>query len=667
MQGYQTNSACIADYLTVFQSLSLEQSDAQHCRALWADITAREAATPEGICLAPPLLRRRLALSRRDFLLTMAALALEMDGSLRGAFRRRYGLHLPTVEYGLQLIAPLCPVTCETLAELAGESPLCGLILTTAEASGYPLERPLILCRGILAFLTGLSAAQIPGCTVLTGPSGPWLPLHEAELAQVAAWYQSGGAHPLYLCAPAGAGRRTLVRRACGSVVCGNLPELSSLSCLDQDHALREMAVLARLLDAPVCAEGSGTVKDTLESLCRRHGIPLVFLAEWEGQLAGAREVVRLPRQLSAGERDLAWRAFAPGADPHARPGGAMTVGAVAETAALAERSAREAGHDQVTGADLRQAQLRRGGALELGVRYDVSVSMEDLVLPGEVRQQLTRICQAVRWSGALAGWGLPQSREGITAVFHGPSGTGKTMAAGAIAHDLGLPLLRADLSQIMDKYVGETEKHLGRLFQCARENRCVLLFDEADALFGKRADVSTGHDKYANLSTSYLLQEIEQYDGVALLSTNLLGNFDDAFLRRLQYIVRFTLPDAALREELWRRAIPQERRAGPIPFCYLARAELSPARIHAAVRSAALEALAEGRQGVDAAGVTAALALELEKSGKSLPRELAQARNTQQEVYVHGKTGGAMPGAGAEGPAQGQPDGDSHPDEAGL
>ncbi|MDE6588978.1 MAG: hypothetical protein K2K53_01260, partial [Oscillospiraceae bacterium] len=140
----------------------------------------------------------------------------------------------------------------------------------------------------------------------------------------------------------------------------------------------------------------------------------------------------------------------------------------------------------------------------------------------------------------------------------------------------------------------------------------------------GKRAAVSTGQDKYANLSTSYLLQEIEQYDGVAILSTNLLGNFDDAFLRRLQYIVRFSLPDAALRETLWRQALPAERCGEALPYAVLAQAELSPARILAAARGTAVAAMAEGRGTAALADVITALRMEMEKDNKALPRALA-------------------------------------------
>lgn len=626
MNGFENNSQCILEYLALFQTLSGEEADAERCRQMWDTILEREQAS-DGVQLAPPFLRLQFQLEERDFLLAMAALALEMDGGLRNTFRRKYALALPTIEYGLQLISPLCPSGCETLAELAGNTMLCGLLLTTAELTAYPLERPLILCRTVLAFLTGMSAAEIPGCIPLMADETQWLPLHARELAQVESWYVLGQENTLYLCAPAGSGRKTLLRRACGHVVWAKPEELSHLSPLDQDHALREMAALATLLDAPLCAapDSDRRLFRQLERLCRQYGIPLAALVEEDRELEGAKEVVRLSRQLSAEQRQAVWAAFVPQADPNTAPKGAMTIGAVLETARLALRAAAVNKQQAVTMEDTRQAMLRRGGALEFGVRYQTDVTLEDMVLSDHVREQLELICQAALCGDKLAAWGLPRQREGVTAVFHGPSGTGKTMAASAIAHRLGMPLLRADLSQIMDKYVGETEKHLGRLFRSARENHCVLLFDEADSLFGKRAQVTSGHDKYANLSTSYLLQEIEQYDGIAILSTNLLSNFDEAFLRRLQYIVRFGLPDAALRETLWRQVLPPERCAEEPPYAQLAQAELSPARILAAVRGAVVETLGNKSEKVDLANLLTALRLELEKGNKSLPKPLAE------------------------------------------
>lgn len=627
MDGYQTNSDCILDYLALFQLLSADQLEEESCRQAWERILEKEAVTPEGILLAPPILQQRFALRERDFLLAMAAMALEMDGGLRSQFRRRYGLSVPTLEYGLQLISTICPSSCETVAELSGTGPLCTLLLTAAESTGYPIERPLILCRSAFVFLTGFQIADIPGCTLQIEQDKTWLTLHEKERGQVAVWYESGAAHPLYILGLAGSGRRTLLHRVCGQVIYGDLTEIAAYSDLDQRHILQNMVVLARLSEGTVCAQPDeeNRVKRTLSHLCRRHQIPLAFLVETESELKGACEVVRLPRQLTAQECEMAWATLVRNALPDAQPDGAMTIGALLEIAARAAYLAEAAGRQQVTRQDVRQANAGRSGALEFGIRHVLSASMEDMVLPESIRKQLTLICQAAQCASRLSHWCLPQSRAGVTAVFHGPSGTGKTMAASAIAHELDMPLLRADLSQIMDKYVGETEKHLARLFQCARENHCVLLFDEADAIFSKRTTMSTGQDKYANISTSYLLQEMEQYDGVALLSTNLLSNFDNAFLRRLQYIIRFPMPDACLREQLWRRAIAEERRQGEIPFAQLAQAELSPARIYAVARNAAVMAIAVGDEQMHTAQIVTALRLELEKTGKSLPRVLAQ------------------------------------------
>lgn len=667
VNGFQNNSECILAYLDFFHLLSTERSNSEIAQAVWEEILERETATPEEVRLAPRFLRDRFDLNTRQFLLAMAALALEVDCSLRSLFRDRYGLALPTVEYGLKLTEPVCPTAVDTLAELTGPNMLCGLVLTTSQSVTYPMERPLILCRTLLAFLTGLTFADIQGCTPLLSEDRAWLPLYEEALAQIQSWYVGGADTPLYLRAPTGAGRRTLLCRACGGAACVDMAELEDLSALDQDHIFREAMVMAMLLSVPVCAhlpsERSSLRK--LERLCGQFCVPLAVLAEEDVMLTNAREVIRLPPCLTTAQREAAWRSALPNADGDAAPTGAMTIGAVAETARLALRFAAQGGRGSVTRADVDWAMRQRGGATEFGVRYDISVTLDDMVLPENVREQLELICCAAQYGAKLEEWGISRRHEGVTAVFHGPSGTGKTMAAEAIAGKLGWPLLRADLSQLMDKYVGETEKHLARLLQSARENRCVLLFDEADALFGKRSSVSTGQDKYANISTSYLLQEIERYEGVALLSTNLLSNFDDAFLRRLHYIVRFSLPDAGLRRQLWRRTLPKERLEGEIPYDLLAQSELSPARIAETVRVAAVAALSRGRERLDAGMVTEALRLELEKGGKNLPKALSDlAEKTRGDGYDGTKDLTAL---GEKSGCRAELDRYPHTDEAGF
>jgi SpoVK/Ycf46/Vps4 family AAA+-type ATPase len=147
----------------------------------------------------------------------------------------------------------------------------------------------------------------------------------------------------------------------------------------------------------------------------------------------------------------------------------------------------------------------------------------------------------------------------GVSALFTGESGTGKTMAAEVLAGELGLDLYRIDLSAVVSKYIGETEKNLKQVFDAAEEGGALLLFDEADALFGKRSDVRDSHDRYANIEVSYLLQRMEAYQGLAILTTNLKSALDRAFQRRLRFTVHFPFPDAAQREAIWRRIFPTE------------------------------------------------------------------------------------------------------------
>ena len=196
-----------------------------------------------------------------------------------------------------------------------------------------------------------------------------------------------------------------------------------------------------------------------------------------------------------------------------------------------------------------------------LAERAQVRRGWDDIVLPEDATVLLHEIVgQVERREEVLEALGLTRVRSGergIKALFSGPPGTGKTLAAEVLAHALGYPLFRVDLSSVVSKYVGETEKHLGRLFVAAEEAPCVLLFDEADALFGKRAEVKGAQDRFANLEVSYLLQRLEAFDGVAILTTNLKRNIDEAFLRRFTFVVDFPFPEKVQREQIWKGVLP--------------------------------------------------------------------------------------------------------------
>jgi len=196
-----------------------------------------------------------------------------------------------------------------------------------------------------------------------------------------------------------------------------------------------------------------------------------------------------------------------------------------------------------------------------LAQRIEPVSAWEDLVLPDKQKETLSTIAIHVRQRGKVYGdWGFSSKSTrglGLSALFAGPSGTGKTMAAEVLAADLRLDLYRIDLSQIVSKYIGETEKNLRRVFDAAEEGAAVLLFDEADALFGKRSEVKDSHDRYANIEVSYLLQRMEAYRGLAILTTNRKSAIDQAFMRRIRFVVEFPYPESAQRAEIWRRVFP--------------------------------------------------------------------------------------------------------------
>lgn len=197
----------------------------------------------------------------------------------------------------------------------------------------------------------------------------------------------------------------------------------------------------------------------------------------------------------------------------------------------------------------------------DLAQRIEPAASWDDLVLPDAQRQILHDVAVHVRQrSTVYDSWGFASRGNrglGISALFSGSSGTGKTMAAEVLANDLRLDLYRIDLSSVVSKYIGETEKNLRRVFDAAEGGGAILLFDEADALFGKRSEVKDSHDRYANIEVSYLLQRMEAYRGLAILTTNLRSALDPAFLRRIRFIVQFPFPDADQRAQIWERIFP--------------------------------------------------------------------------------------------------------------
>ncbi|MBP5974990.1 ATP-binding protein [Brasilonema sp. CT11] len=252
-----------------------------------------------------------------------------------------------------------------------------------------------------------------------------------------------------------------------------------------------------------------------------------------------------------------------------------------------------------------------------LAQRLNPKATWDDIVLPPEETNLLQQIAEQIRQrSQVYQHWGFDKRMNrgmGISALFAGESGTGKTMAAEVIANDLQLHLYRIDLSAVVNKYIGETEKNLRRLFDAAEDGGAILFFDEADALFGKRSEVRDSHDRHANIEVNYLLQRMEAYRGLAILATNLKSSIDQAFMRRLRFIVNFPFPGVAERQVMWEKVFPPQTPTEDLDFNRLARLNLTGASIHNVALNAAFLAAQAGTP-VTMAQVLAAARSEFRK-----------------------------------------------------
>jgi len=274
-----------------------------------------------------------------------------------------------------------------------------------------------------------------------------------------------------------------------------------------------------------------------------------------------------------------------------------------AEIEAIAAEAGGEPGEERL-GARLWKASLARTrpALSRLAERLDPKARWEDLVLPETETALLRRIVDQIRARARVYDdWGFRECMNrgfGISALFAGDSGTGKTMAAEVIANALSLDLYRIDLSAVVSKYIGETEKNLRQVFDAAEAGGAILFFDEADALFGKRGEVKDSHDRYANIEINYLLQRMEAFGGLAILATNRKSDLDNAFVRRLRFIIDFPYPSAAERRRIWERAFAPRVPLRGVDFGRLAAFDLSGGNIHSvALNAAFLAAQAEPKE----------------------------------------------------------------------
>lgn len=300
-----------------------------------------------------------------------------------------------------------------------------------------------------------------------------------------------------------------------------------------------------------------------------------------------------------------------------------LPPGGIDAAMTTAQRLARSTGVSLSADHVLSGARAQTGEALaDLAERIEPRYTWDDIVLSPDQTAQLREAAAWLRHSGRVyEEWGFERrfaAGTGLTALFSGPSGTGKTMAAEVLAGAAGLELYRVDLSTVVDKYVGETESNLGQVFDAAANVDAVLLFDEADALFGSRSAVSDAQDRYANVEVNYLLQRIEAHEGPVILTTNLKGNIDDAFLRRIDLGIDFSRPDCDARTAIWQLVFPDETPVDALNVEYLAGFELTGGNIENIARTAAFLAADDpDADRVTMTHVVRAVRREFQKNGR--------------------------------------------------
>jgi AAA+ superfamily predicted ATPase len=308
---------------------------------------------------------------------------------------------------------------------------------------------------------------------------------------------------------------------------------------------------------------------------------PLILRQREPRRLAGRPATMFEVGHPTSGEQFAAWRESLGGRqlDPEVRAAAeqfSLSLPAIRAIAAEAQARTTTSPPERLGPViwDLCRRRLR--SALDgLASRIDSKLTWNDLVLPPPQKEILRVIAAQLRRRNLVyEEWGFAAKSQrglGISALFYGPSGVGKTMAAEVLAAELKLDLYHIDLSQVVSKYIGETEANLRRVFDAAEENGAILLFDEADSLFGVRSQVKDSHDRYANIEVSYLLQRMESYRGLAILTTNMRQGIDQAFLRRIRFSVEFPFPDAAHRAAIWRGVFPAATRIQDLDFERLA------------------------------------------------------------------------------------------------
>jgi hypothetical protein len=592
---------------------ALEQQIAERRQAM------REAGAPAGLDLLAQLFD--LTAFERDTLLLVVA--AELDPSLERLYAylqddltRRYAT--PHLAMALFLPPEHSPQT--AYQSLLPDGALRRFRLLVVEEQPGPFAgRALRIDERVLDFVLGRNRLDEKLRPILDPPPEALTSSSDRELArQIVSWIQAvphlASFRTVNLLGASNAVRANLARGACDELRL-NLYELNT-ACVPVAPAERRetLACIEReavLLQAALYVDLDLEHADEAQRLARELDQLRAFLfvgssSRWPGEKETL--VLRVSKPDAREQGELWEQALArAGMTPNAQISALVeqfdfTAPVICRAVASASASTlRENGSAHLREHDLWRACEEQAAPKlnELAQRIAPCFEWSDIVLPREAFGQLQEIADQIKNRAQVYGeWGFGarlNRGRGISALFAGPSGTGKTMAAEVLARHLNLDLYRIDLAGVVSKYIGETEKNLRSVFDAAERGGAILFFDEADALFGKRSEVKDSHDRYANIEVNYLLQRMEEYRGLAILATNRKSAMDSAFLRRLRFVVDFPFPDAAHRERIWQAVFPKEATVEGLDFTALARLELAGAHIRNIALGAAFLAASEG------------------------------------------------------------------------
>ena len=433
-----------------------------------------------------------------------------------------------------------------------------------------------------------------------------------------------------------GSGRRTAVRRV---LEAERLLKTEIRTDLNYDRArMKELAVKLRLIDAvPVAVQSKSTDAMSFSRfvgvLSELVGTVIAVCDADTPELTAAAEVVTVKiGQPSSAEQYRIWE----NEIKQYSTDSTVDISELTGEFDLNAGGIKKAIHTARLFADggaLSMADIRNGCCrstdTDMGskaVKINCVFGWDDIILPEHSKKLMKTACNQVRYRHRVYDtWGFSDKiayGKSVSMIFTGPPGTGKTMAAQIIAAELGLDIYRISLANVVSKYIGETEKNLDEIFEKAKKSKVVLFFDEADVLFSKRTEVKDSNDKYSNMESAFLLQKIEEYNGIVILATNLVQNFDEAFKRRMKLMIDFPFPDAGRRAEMWKRAFPEKLPLDNIDFDYLVNNfELSGSNIKNIALHSAFLAAADGSCAVSMKHIIAALKNEYSKSGKAFTK----------------------------------------------